>query len=151
MSPGHHQYAMDARTVCGSGTCRSGYLPTPVDTSHIVLRTELEDLAELLAENTHEHWYFGPGVLLEDPFPSNIGMAKTIAGACLHVILDVVVLTPIPDVSCHVKYSTSLWLWRSGLANRPLPHTPFGTTLDRMFGAISFCSHCESHLRPIVR
>ena len=33
-----------------------GYVPTPIDTTHVALPDELEELLELLAENTHENW-----------------------------------------------------------------------------------------------
>ena len=32
------------------------YTPEPVDTSNIFLDTDLEDLVEYLAKNTHENW-----------------------------------------------------------------------------------------------
>ena len=32
------------------------YIPKPVDTSHINLDKDLEDLVEYLAKNTHENW-----------------------------------------------------------------------------------------------
>ena len=32
------------------------YEPKPIDTSHIALTTEIEELTELLARNTHDNW-----------------------------------------------------------------------------------------------
>ena len=32
------------------------YLPQPIETAHVHLSSELHELAELLAENSHEHW-----------------------------------------------------------------------------------------------
>jgi hypothetical protein len=32
------------------------YEPKPIDTSHIILTTDIVELTELLARNAHEHW-----------------------------------------------------------------------------------------------
>lgn len=33
-----------------------GYIPEPIETSHVMLESDLEELIEKLAENNHDHW-----------------------------------------------------------------------------------------------
>lgn len=38
---------------------RDNYSPSPIDTSHVAISAEVEQLMELLARNTHEVWAKG--------------------------------------------------------------------------------------------
>jgi RyR domain len=32
------------------------YIPEPIETSHLTLESDLEELTEKLAQNNHDHW-----------------------------------------------------------------------------------------------
>lgn len=43
-------------TVVSRGRFVSAYVPKTIDTSHIDLSADLQELVERLAENSHDHW-----------------------------------------------------------------------------------------------